>query len=162
MRCVTDVARYHSATRTVSVAMPTASREGCAISCNVAWDPGYRATRSTRARRSTRATSRPLTHPRAGSVGPVGEFLELGIAVDHLHVFVADVARCRRHLGDRAGAFHELADLRHPLVDVGRALGAVHDLELPREVECRPGVELLLHRRLADRDAADVVELLHH
>src|SRR5258708_36056746 len=93
--CVTEVVTYHSAPSTAKVAAPTATRKPAV--------PRFRVT----------------------SVGAVGEFLELRIAIDQAHVFVGHVGGRRRRLRQRAGALHELGDLRHPLVHLRSALAAI-------------------------------------
>src|SRR5438477_1253032 len=128
--CVTDVVTYHSTPSSAKVAAP--------------------------------AVKRNAAFPRlcVTSIGAVGEFLELRIAIDHAHVIVGDISRRDWRFRKRSGALHEVGNLRHPPVDVGRALAAIHRLQMRREVEGRTRVELLLHRCLGDCHAADLVKLL--
>src|SRR5687768_8927938 len=73
------------------------------------------------------------------SVRPVRELLELRILVDHAQVLVGDEALGGGRLGEGAVRLHELANAGQPLVDIGRAARAAHDLELAGEIEHWPG-----------------------
>src|SRR3954471_10910436 len=67
------------------------------------------------------------------SVLAVRKRFQLGIAVDPPQVFIRHKTLGRRRLGKRAVRAHELADAGEPLVDIGLAAGAIHDLQLLRE-----------------------------
>src|SRR6266852_6587146 len=91
MAWVSEVAPYQSKASAASVAAPTASLKAADLPS-------------------------PIGLP---SVAAIGERLELRVPIDHAHVLVGNVCRRRRRFGDRGRAFHELADLGQPLVDLG-------------------------------------------
>src|SRR5690349_20576245 len=103
MRCVRVVATYQAAPTRAKVTRATAS-------LSIAWDLPPAGT--------------------APSIRAVGECLERGIGRDHPHVLVGHVFRGRLDVLYRSHALQELGDLGHPLVSLGGALRAIHDLEV--------------------------------
>src|SRR5688572_33199381 len=89
--------------------------------------------------RTYHAISTAATVPSAiqRSVRLVCKFFELGVPVDHAQVLVGDEALGRRRLGEGAVRLHERTDAGEPLVHLRRTAGAIHDLQLPGEVEHR-------------------------